>query len=342
MMFRLQKHKDNPILKPNAENFWENLCVLNPAVIYDEENSQFVMLYRAAGNDEEHRITLGRATSEDGIHFTRNFTKPVVEPTVNGADEGGCEDPRLIFMNGYFYLTYASRTFLPGQYWREDRKEFGFTTPDGPYFLNENASVTHLAVSRNLMDFKKLGRITDARCDNRDAVLMPEKINGKYVMFHRPMEMCGEGYPCQVPSIWISYSDDLIEWDNGKLFATAEQPWESKKIGASCPPIKTDAGWLFLYHGVSNEDSAYRVGAFLLDLENPEKILARTTDFIMEPEFEYETSGYYNGCVFPCGNVVRDGKLYVYYGAADKFVCVATCQLTELLDYLKSGADKQA
>ena len=97
-----------------------------------------------------------------------------------------------------------------------------------------------------------------------------------------------------------------------------EQWWEDAKIGGSCPPIKTDAGWLHLYHGVASKDKAYRVGAVLLDLDRPDKIIARTKDFIMEPEFPHETDGYYNGCVFPTGNVVKDGILYVYYGAADK------------------------
>jgi predicted GH43/DUF377 family glycosyl hydrolase len=111
------------------------------------------------------------------------------------------------------------------------------------------------------------------------------------------------------------------------------QWWENRKLGGSCPPIKTDKGWFFLFHGVSDKDGAYRVGAALLDT-NTLQVTHRTKDFIMEPEKDYETSGYYNGCVFPTGNVVKDGTLYVYYGAADKFVCVATADFNKLLDYL--------
>lgn len=118
------------------------------------------------------------------------------------------------------------------------------------------------------------------------------------------------------------------------MLAVPEADWEDKKLGGSCPPIKTEKGWFFLYHGVSSKDDAYRVGAMLLDLENPAKILARTADSIMEPEFDYETSGYYNGCVFPTGNVVVDGVLYVYYGAADKYCCVATADFGQLIGWL--------
>ena len=114
-----------------------------------------------------------------------------------------------------------------------------------------------------------------------------------------------------------------------------ETSWEDKKIGAGTPPIKTKDGWLVLYHGVSKKDDAYRVGAILLDLNNPYKIIARTKDFLMEPEEEYETNGYYNGCVFPTAVVPHEGSLYIYYGAGDKVICLATVNEEELLKYLK-------
>ena len=116
-----------------------------------------------------------------------------------------------------------------------------------------------------------------------------------------------------------------------------EEDWESKKIGISTPPIKTKDGWLVLYHGVSKKDDAYRVGAILLDLNNPTKILRRTKDFIMEPEADYETNGYYNGCVFPTAMVKKDDLLYIYYGAGDKVICLATIKEDDLLAYLKEG-----
>lgn len=329
---KLKKCELNPILKPLQGSPWQDLGVLNPACWY--EDGTFYLLYRAAGNDEEHTIHLGLATSRDGVHFERSFDHPVLSPSVDGPDGGCIEDPRLVNMDGYYYLTYAARTFFPGQYWRGDAKTYGFHPEHGPSMLNTNTSVTYLAVSDDLIHWKRLGRMTDSRMDNRDVYIFPEPVNGRYVMLSRAMEMVGPEYGCDVPSIWISYSDDLLEWDNYALLCTSEQPWESKKVGGSTPPLKTDKGWLALYHGVSKEDNAYRVGALLLDLENPSKILARTKDFIMEPEFDYETAGFYNGCVFPTGNVIVDDTLYVYYGAADKFCCLATCDINELLDYL--------
>ena len=135
----------------------------------------------------------------------------------------------------------------------------------------------------DLKNWKKLGRITDSRTDDRDVVIFPERINGKYVKISRSMYKCGEGYPNKNPAMWISFSDDLLEWrQEEELFYQGIEDWEDAKCGASCPPIKTKDGWLFIYHGVCSKDKEYRVGAMLLDLNEPRKILARTKDFIME------------------------------------------------------------
>ena len=198
-----------------------------------------------------------------------------------------------------------------------------------------NNTLTHLAISKDLKNWKKLGPITDAHFDDRDVFIFPETINGKFYMLSRAMERCGEGYPNKNPAIWLSESDDLLHWDNYTLLMQGETDWEDKKIGAGTPPIKTKDGWLVLYHGVSTKDDAYRVGAILLDLNNPYKIIARTKDFLMEPEEEYETNGYYNGCVFPTAVVPHNGTLYIYYGAGDKVICLATVKEDELLKYLK-------
>lgn len=331
---KLTKHPDNPILKPNKDNDWENLCVLNPAVWYENKTNTFYMLYRAAGDDAEHYIYLGLATSNDGINFTRMSNQPAISPTRNNCDEGGIEDPRIIKMDDWYYITYASRPYAPGRYWTNEPKPWFNPPKSGPQYLNKNSTLTHLAITKDFITYKKLGRITDSRIDDRDVIIFPEKINGKFVKLSRPMERYGKGYPCKMPSIWISYSDDLLEWDKPQFLMEGEAWWENKKIGGSCPPIKTKYGWFFIYHGVAKKDSAYRVGAVLLDLNNPMKIISRTKEHILEPEYDYETKGYYNGCVFPTANVVKEGTLYVYYGAADKYVCVATCNFDELLKFL--------
>ncbi|MCK7490787.1 MAG: hypothetical protein MZW92_02635 [Comamonadaceae bacterium] len=132
--------------------------------------------------------------------------------------------------------------------------------------------------------------------------------------------------------MWIAFSDDLLEWPEADPARCRGRHGGSRRRSAArARPSRRPYGWFVIYHGVSKKDDAYRVGAVLLDLDDPTKILARTKEPILEPEFDYETSGVYNGCVFPTGNVVKDGVLYVYYGAADKFVCVATCDFEALL-----------
>ena len=337
---RFTKYANNPILTRNPSNQWEELCVLNPAVIYDDAKKQFVMLYRAAGNDKQHYIYIGLATSKDGIHFERQSDKPLIAPDVNGADGGGIEDPRLVKIEDYYFLTYASRPFAPGQYWREDKEYFGFQPKAGPKVLIYNDTETHLAVSKDLVNWKKLGRITDSRQDDRDVVIFPEKVNGKYVKLSRAMYKCGKGFSNKKPAIWISFSEDLLEWPREEtLLYQGIEDWEDAKVGASCPPVKTDKGWLFIYHGVSEKDKNYRVGAMLLDLKDPTKILARTKDFLMEPEFPFETDGFYSGCVFPTGIVEVKDEYYIYYGAGDQCICLATVKKQALLDeLLKEGS----
>lgn len=340
--FELKKYAGNPILSPKKENDWESLVTCNPAAWY--EDGTFYLLYRAAGNDVEHVIHLGLATSKDGFNFKRVQDTPVLSPDPKGFDEGCVEDPRITKMGNLFYVTYATRSFPPGQYWLDpkDRKEGPWLklpeefTPNG---LRWNLTHTALAISEDLVNYKKLGRITQYDFDNRDVILFPEKINGKYVRLERPMEMVGPKYGVDVPSMWINYSDNLMEWGEPKLLATREFYWENKKLGGSTPPLRTKNGWLVIYHGVCDEGT-YRVGAMLLDLENPEKILARTKESFMEPEFPYETDGFYHGCVFPTGNVIVGDTLYVYYGGADRFCCVATCSLEELLAHLRKNKVK--
>ena len=116
---------------------------------------------------------------------------------------------------------------------------------------------------------------------------------------------------------------------------TGETNWEVQRIGGGTPPIKTEKGWLMFYHGV-DKNGTYRVGIVLLDLNNPEIILKRTKDYIMEPDQDYEKSGIYDGCVFPTAAVLKDGVIYMYYGCADEYVSVATCKLKDVLDYLET------
>ncbi|TGV02427.1 glycoside hydrolase family 130 protein [Flavivirga rizhaonensis] len=336
---RLKKYENNPILSPNSQSEWENLVVCNPGVWY--ENGKFSMLYRAAGNDEEHLIRFGLAESVDGINFTRVSNKPVFSPSIDGPDMGGVEDARIVKFGDDFYITYAYRPFPPGQYWKFEHDVIMLpeSGEDAPLVYKNNIANSGLAISRDLRTFKRLGRITSSNLDDRDVILFPEKIHGKFAMLHRPKEWVGEKYGTNHPAIWIRFSDDLMVWETPStlLLAGREDSWEVK-IGGSTPPLKTKDGWLIIYHGVENGGLGYyRVGAALLDINDPTKVIGRIKDWIMEPEHDYEINGYYNGCVFPTGNVIIEDTLYVYYGGADKYVGLATCSVHELLGQLKNS-----
>jgi predicted GH43/DUF377 family glycosyl hydrolase len=329
----LLRYGENPILTPNPANRWENLVVSNPGVILD--GGVFYMLYRAAGDDKEHVIRFGLATSTDGFHFQRVSDAPVFCPSDDGPDSGCVEDARIVKFGDTFYVTYAYRPLSPGQYWTFPHDMV--LKPDADAFApmawSENLGNTGLACTRDFRHFRRLGRLTSAVQDDRDVILFPEKIGGKFAMLHRPKHTAATAYP----SIWLKFSDDLLNWESQEdhLLIEGRPGSKEEKIGGSTPPILTDRGWLVLYHGVADGGLAdYTVWAMLLDRNNPLKVLARTPEPILEPKLPYEREGLYPGCVFPTGNVVKDGTLYVYYGAADKYVGVATCRIDDLLNYL--------
>lgn len=326
------KFLGNPILLPNDNNQWENFCVLNPAVVFDDKSNKFVMVYRAAGDEIQHKIYLGLATSDDGFNFKRCSDEPVFAP-LDGSPDGGCvEDPRIVKIDDYYYMTYAARALPPGRYWldtvNEERK--GWMEPQKdtvPKFFRTNHTTTYLAMTKDFKSWIRLGRITDSRIDNRDVVIFPRKINGRFYMIDRP-NLNG------VYNMRMRTSDDLIDWDDEKVLYCGKEYWEDYKVGASCPPIETEKGWLLIYHAVNNADQMYRVGILLLDKDDPSKILARSKNFLLEPDMPYEKTGLYNGCVFPTGAVLKDNIIYVYYGCADKFVSVATATLDEVYSFL--------
>ena len=333
---KLQRFSGNPILSPETKNAWESAVATNPGAWYDEQNDEVILLYRAAGDDPAHVIHFGLATSRDGYHFTRVSDKPVLSPSVDGFDAGCVEDPRIVKMGDWYYVTYAVRTFPPGQYWlpvAEQAYQREAAPADFPWILRENATATGLALTKDFKHWIRAGRITDPLLDDRDVMIFPEKIHGQYAMIHRPASWIGEEYGTDNPAMWIAFSDDLLSWKSSRLLAKAHFPWEGKKVGGSTPPIRTREGWLLLYHAVG-VDQYYRIGAMLLDLDDPTIIRCRTYDSIFEPEKDYETKGYYNGVVFPCGAIVKNDTLMMYYGGADKYVGIATCKLDELVQYL--------
>lgn len=292
MTFRLQRHPDNPILRPNPLNDWEALNVFNPGVIY--HNNLFHMFYRAQGLDYVSHI--GYAVSSDGVHFNR-LQQPVFSPELED-EKRGVEDPRLTYLQdeGRFIMAYTA---------------YGATGSITPRF----------AESCNLIEWRRLGALVEGE-DNKDHVLFPRKIKGRYVSFHR-----------RPPSIWLAYSDDpeLSNWgDFVEVMGPREDGWDSKRVGGGGVPIETEHGWLVLYHAY-DFDHVYRLGVCLLDLDDPRRVISRRRDFIMEPEMTWELKGDVPTVVFSAANPVVDGAVYVYYGGADRLIGLATCALDELV-----------
>ena len=335
---KLQRFKGNPILRPNPKNKWESIVTTNPGAWYDKESGKVFMLYRAAGNDVGHRIHFGLAVSTDGYRFKRVSDRPAFSPSKDGFDAGCVEDPRIVKIGDYFYITYATRPYEPGQYWLPIEKNM-HRVPERPaefpHSLRTNWTATGLALTKDFKTYKRAGRLTNPMLDDRDAIIFPEKINGKFAMIHRPMSWIGKDYGTDHPAMWISFSDDLLTFTKSTMLAKAKNSTWETNLGGNTPPIRTKHGWLIIYHAVG-PDWLYRLGAMLLDLDDPSKVIHRTPEWILQPEEEYEVKGYYNGVVFPCGAVVIDNTFFVYYGGADKYVGLATCSLDALLKHLLS------
>jgi beta-1,2-mannobiose phosphorylase / 1,2-beta-oligomannan phosphorylase len=331
--------KENPIVRPDHLE-WRRVSTFNPGVIYD--NGKFLMYDRAAGSLKPFQTSIGLLESTDGIIFKSAKNEPVFTGKMLGYPGGSVEDARVVKIDGIFYMVYA---FQPYQF---DCWPTGNTLPD--YFPDHYPDwrdtktapmITRsgIAVSEDGINFRQLCYTTPAEIDDRDNVLFPEKINGKFALLRRPMQYVGPEYGTPLPGIWISYSDDLLEWSKPELVAVAENfAWEGTKIGAAATPLKTDQGWLVLYHGV-DQNSIYRVGALLLDLDNPQKVIARTKDFIMEPQEYYEKFGLVlPNVVFPTANLIINDLLYIYYGCCDTCISLATVPLQELLDHILMGS----
>ncbi|MCI1209808.1 MAG: glycoside hydrolase family 130 protein [Treponema sp.] len=242
--------------------------------------------------------SLRLAVSEDGIHFS--IARKSCFPPDPVSEEWGMEDPRVTKLEDKFYITYSS--------------------------VSRNGVGVSLAETKDFITFRRLGMILPPT--NKDTVLFPRKINGKYYLLHRPSMEGGIGDS----DIWIAESIDLLHWGNHRHLCGCRtgNPWEAKKIGAGTPPVLTDKGWLLLYHGV-DANERYSTGALLLDKNNPSTIVSRTVHPILEPEMSYEKSGFFSETVFPCTALEENRTLVIYYGAADNSVCRADIPLEVLL-----------
>lgn len=291
---KLERYRGNPILQPVPDHTWENRTVFNCGVAQTED--RVVLIYRAQGT-ASNVSRLGYAASPDGYRFDR-FAHPVFEP-VSETERLGVEDPRLTWLDGSWQMVYTAWSPSDIQVARASTSDF--------------------------LIWERHGIVVPGP-DNKDAAIFPDKVGGRYVMFHR--------IP---PAIWLAYSDDLIHWgDFQKIMGPRPDNWDNLKVGAGGPPIKTEYGWLVIYHGVDS-DTVYRLGVALLDLEDPSRVLSWPREAVLEPEEPWELEGDVPNVVFTCGTAEIDGKYLVYYGGADKVIAVATADRSALLEFARSA-----
>ena len=333
----LKRFEGNPILAPQPRHWWESKAVFNPGALY--EGGKVHIVYRAIGDSDVS--VFGYASSVNGFQISERLDEPVYVPRepfegagmlsttpskpeapyvpreenetyVSGGGLGGCEDPRLTRISDRIFMTYVAFD--------------GYSPP--------RVALTSIQAEDFLArkwHWKRPVLISPPGVVDKNACILPEKINSKYVIFHRIY-----------PNILIDFVDDLDYFDGATRWLKGEfrirpraASWDSRKIGSGAPPIKTKDGWLLIYHAVGERDPGrYKMGAMLLDLKNPTRVLFRSKEPILEPLAWYESEGWKGGVIYPCGAVVIGGHLLVYYGGGDKVTCVASVNLDELLNHL--------
>lgn len=307
-----ERFRENPVLCPIHDHPWESKAVFNPAAVC--ETGKVRILYRASSDDDTS--VFGYAESRDAYRISKRLPDPVYVPRADferkkNPGNSGVEDPRITRIDDTYHMFYTAVD-------AEGPPRVALTTISAKDFL---------AGRFDRFSMPKL--ISPPNIDDKDACLFPEKIGGKFVVMHRIQ-----------PAIDIQFLDNLdFEGPHGFLthnpFVFPRRGmWDSAKIGINSIPIRTDAGWLVLYHGVSENDRAYRIGALLLDLEHPDRVIGRSRHPIFEPTESYEKEGVVPNVVFPCGAIVRSGKLVIYYGGADRVIGVASIALKKLLRQL--------
>lgn len=317
----LARHQENPVIQPGG-HAWEARATFNPAAVSHQEKVH--VLYRAIGDDD--RSVLGYASSEDGYKLSGRYHHPAYDyfpgrsapgtPKLHyssgGGTSGGCEDPRMTILDDRVYLIY--------------------TAFDGWGSLRLALTSISLAdFTAQRWSWKEPVLISPPGQINKNWALFPEKINGQYALLHSIS-----------PAVQIAYFKSLDELDGAHFVQSVYQSggarkgdWDSWVRGIGPPPLKTDYGWLVLYHAMDFRDpNRYKLGAMILDLKNPTKILYRAQQPILEPDEHYENQGFKSGVVYSCGAVIKNGELIVYYGGADTVACIGSVNLNSFLKEL--------
>jgi len=299
----LTRHSTNPIITAADLPYAAN-SVFNPAAtIHDGET---ILLMRVEDRRGLSHLTVAR--SVDGVAGWRIDDAPTLvgQPDKYPEEIWGVEDPRVTFIE------------------EEQRWIVAYTA------YSRGGPLVSLATTNDFETFDRLGAVMPP--ENKDAALFPDRFDGRWALIHRPV-VGGFG-----AHMWISFSPDLTHWgDHGILLKAREGAWwDARKIGLSPPPLKTDRGWLILYHGVriTASGSLYRLGLALLDLEDPRRVLKRSSEWLVSPNAPYERFGDVADVVFPCGWTLVDDEIRLYYGAADTCIGLATGRLSKLLAWL--------
>ncbi|MCJ7692673.1 MAG: glycoside hydrolase family 130 protein [Sedimentisphaerales bacterium] len=294
------RYQGNPILTKNDIPYSVE-TVHNAGVT--KFDGRYIMLFRS--HLATGRSIIGLAQSDDGFKFKaapEPFMVPARQQAFFEYEEYGVEDPRITNLEGTYYITYSA--------------------------YSRHGVRIGLAMTKDFKSLERVAFITQA--DYRNTVIFPEKIGGRYVKLDRPHSDISPW------SIWISYSPDLKFWGDSKVvMKPVKYHWDEMKIGPGAPPIRTNKGWLNIYHGVfpTMDGSVYRLGVALHDLNDPAKILGVADRWILQPEDDWEVVGYVHNVVFTCGAVPEeDGTLKLYWGGADKVMCAGTAVTGELVE----------
>ena len=312
-----ERYAGNPVITPDTKRSWEAKATFNPAAIRLGGTTH--ILYRTLSNDNTSYI--GYASSKDGVHIDERLPDPIYSPREDfeskkiAGGNSGCEDPRVTKIGKIIYMCYTAFDGI-------GPPRVAITSITEKNFLAKN------------WKWEKPVLITPAGFDDKDTCIFPEKTKGQYFILHRVGdEICGDYFKS------LKAEDQIVK-KCIRIIGPRINSWDSSKVGITAPPIKTKAGWLLLYHGVSKSHNTYRIGALLLDKNDPAIVLARSSDPIFEPTEPYEKVGVVNNVVFPCGMVLKparaggDKLLYIYYGGADTVVGVATMELDVILTAL--------
>ena len=303
-----KRYKHNPILTSKDWPYTAN-AVFNPAAT--EYKGKTLILARV--EDRKGFSHLTKAISDNGLDNWKIDKKPTLNPDPQNYPEEieGIEDPRII--------------------WLEDINKYAVVYTS----CSKGGPLISLALTRDFKKFERMGAIMPP--EDKDAALFPRKINGKWILIHRPLP----GHEGPGGHIWLSYSNDLKYWGEHKLLIQARKGawWDANKIGLNTPPLETPEGWLILYHGVryTMSGAIYRLGLALLDLNDPFKVLRRSDEWVFGPDACYEREGDVDNVVFPCGWIYdkKTDEIRLYYGAADTSIALATAKLNDLLQYIK-------